>query len=165
MLSWRCKLLLSDSYQLNYNQAKFLPKLNCKQKSLVFKAPVLLHRHRDNHTYDCFSAGKIYARVGNYATAWMDSWRVTQQILCDFRNRFLTKNTRAQRMSSYKHNLQLTVRETIYISQHCIVYEDTWYAITRLLRHVWEGQHAFLHYCILFVSICFLLCSSNSQLW
>ena len=29
------------------------------------------------------------APVGNYATAWMDSWRVTQQILYDFRNKFL----------------------------------------------------------------------------
>ena len=38
------------------------------------------------------------SRVGNYATAWMDSWRVTQQILYDFCNRFLTKNTRARRM-------------------------------------------------------------------
>ena len=38
------------------------------------------------------------SRVGNYATAWMDSWRVTQQILYDFRNRFLTKNRRARRM-------------------------------------------------------------------
>ena len=44
--------------------------------------------------------GGIYhnSRVGNYATAWMDSWRVTQQILYDFRNRFLTKYTRARRM-------------------------------------------------------------------
>ena len=27
--------------------------------------------------------------MGNYATAWIDSWRVTQQILNDFRKRFL----------------------------------------------------------------------------
>ena len=33
-------------------------------------------------------------RVGNYATAWMDSWRVTQQILHDFRNKFLTSSPR-----------------------------------------------------------------------
>ena len=35
-----------------------------------------------------------YPRVGNYATAWMDSWRVTQQILYDFRNKFLTSSHR-----------------------------------------------------------------------
>ena len=33
-------------------------------------------------------------RVGNYATAWMDSWRITQQILYDFRNKFLTSSPR-----------------------------------------------------------------------
>ena len=33
-------------------------------------------------------------RVGNYATAWMDSWRVTQQILYGFRNKFLLSSPR-----------------------------------------------------------------------
>ena len=42
------------------------------------------------------------SRVGKYA---MDSWRVMQQILHDFRNRFLTENTRARRKSSYDENI------------------------------------------------------------
>ena len=33
----------------------------------------------------------IDSRVGNYATAWMDSWRVTQQILYDFSQQILDK--------------------------------------------------------------------------
>ena len=34
------------------------------------------------------------SRVGNYATVWMDSWRITQQILYNFRNKFLTSSPR-----------------------------------------------------------------------
>ena len=34
------------------------------------------------------------SQVGNYATAWMDSWRVTQQILYNFCNKSLTSSPR-----------------------------------------------------------------------
>ena len=57
----------------------------------------------------------ILSRVGNYATAWMDSWRVTQQILYDFRNRFLT---------SGPHNSILACFDTrrYYICNHNVIY-------------------------------------------
>ena len=41
-----------------------------------------------------FTTGSPLARLGNYATAWTDSWRVTQQILYDLRNKFLTSSPR-----------------------------------------------------------------------
>ena len=65
------------------------------RKMFPYDGVVIIYVAHYGHT-----AGEIYSRVGNYATAWMDSWRVTQQILYDFRNRFLTKNTRARRKCS-----------------------------------------------------------------
>ena len=103
------------------------------------------------------------SRVENYATAWMDSWWVRQQILFDFRNRFLTKNMWVHKMTNIIHSYRFVKPYIIHNIAWCIKILDTsWQDCWGMYDK--DNMLVCPNVC-LFVSIVFLLCSPDAQIW
>ena len=96
----------------------------------VFVKNVLISVEADTD-FLCF---RCHGWVVDYATAWMDSWWVTQQILYDFRNRFLN----LAHAIRYLHAL---IQEYLYICNYNVM--------SALLRwYLTESHHKCRRMCL-----------------